>query len=258
MAHISDIDVDDQDWDFRENPEDRVNQTGEKRKNMTTEKRKLGRTDCLTPEFRMSYPTLLEPRAPDPAQPARKNYGVEMLFRVAETPQSKKLGEKVVTLEALKTAALEAVKGKWGQEQSRWPTDLREKLAKLFKRGEVGKNADKDGYGAGVIYVRASRREEFGAPLVVDQLVAPVTDKNLIYGGAYARAKIHAYAWTHPTGGNGVSFTLDLIQLVRDGEPFGNRLNAADAFEAIAVPGEARKEAAPTQAEAKDLFAGLG
>ena len=208
----------------------------------------------------MSYPTLLEPRKVDPAKPEMQ-YGVEMLFRVAATPESTKRGEKVVSIESLKTAAMEAVKEKWGATPTSWPKDLKEKLGKLFKKGDDDKVADKDGYGVGVIYVRANRKEAFGPPTVVDQLVVPVTDKNLIYGGAYARAKIHAYAWSHPTGGNGVSFTLDMLQLVRDGEPFGNRTTAADAFEAIPTPsgtGATKKEAgAPSQAEAASLFEGL-
>ncbi len=225
----------------------------------TAEKRKLGPTDCLTPVFRMSYPALLEPKQIDPQKPDL-TYGVEMLFRVAETPESKKNGEEVVSIQPLKDAAMAAVNEKWGSDPTKWPLDLKEKLAKLFKRGDSPSAKDKAGYGPGVIYVRANRKAEFDKPVVVDQLVAPVTDKNLVYGGAYARAKIHAYAWSHKTGGNGVSFTLDMLQLVRDGEPFGNRRNAADTFEAIKPPqaaAAAGQDAPATQKEATDLFAEL-
>jgi Protein of unknown function (DUF2815) len=224
----------------------------------TTEKKKLGPTDVLTPEFRMSYPHVLEPKAPDPKKPNEKIYGVEMLFRISETPNSAKRGEKIVDISPLKTAAMEAVKAKWGAEQARWPADLKEKLQKLFKCGDIGKNAGKDGYGVGIIYVRATRKEEFGAPIVIDQLVAPVTDKNAVYGGMYAHAKIHAFAWSHPTGGNGVSFTLDMLQLIRDDEPFGNRMGAEDVFEAIKVPGnDTGRDDVPSQKEAAELFGGL-
>lgn len=232
----------------------------------TTTKKPLGPTDALTAVFRLSYPALLEPRAPDPSKPNEKVFGCEMLFRVAHTPESQKRGEELVSIENLKAAAKAAIVEKWGADQARWPKGL--KIP--FKKGTEGKAAEKDGYGEGVVYVRATRKPEFGAPVLVDQLVAPVVDKNAVYGGMYCRAKVHAYAWSHPRGGDGVSFTLDMIQLVKDGEPFGNRMSAADAFDSLPMPtakvpagtatgkvADSSATPAPTAAQAADVFGGL-
>lgn len=50
------------------------------------------------------------------------------------------------------------------------------------------------------------------------------------YSGAWFRASIRAYAWSHKTGGKGVSFALDNILKMKDDEPFTSKVSAADDF----------------------------
>lgn len=223
--------------------------------------KKLGPTDVVTPEFRCGYPTLFEPRKPDPNKP-EKQYGVEMYFRVKQVPGVEiPPGEKLVSIEPLKAAIIAAIEEKWGKDQKSWPKNLKLPL----KDGANPDKADKSGWAPGVVVVRANRKEEFGPPIVVDQKVKaiPAINKGAIYGGCYCYAKIHAHAWEHPTGGKGVSFTLDMIQLSRDGEPFGNRMAAEDAFSSIAVPevvGTGKpgaSEAAPAASAGTTLFGDL-
>ena len=153
-------------------------------------------------------------------------------------------------------AANAAAAEKWGVDPTKWPKGIKNPI----KKGEslTGKN----GTLAGGIVVRTNRKESFGRPVVVDQNVKDIIDKEQVYSGAYFIAKIHAYAWEHPTGGKGVSFTLDMVQLHHDGEPLGNRLEAADAFASIPVPGGAPAGAAtasvPAAASAGGVFGDLG
>jgi hypothetical protein len=52
-------------------------------------------------------------------------------------------------------------------------------------------------------------------------------DKADLYSGCYLRATVTAYAYTH--GGNkGVSFSLQNLQKVRDGEPLSMSANKAE------------------------------
>ena len=222
----------------------------------TTEKKKLGPCDVLTPTFRASYLNVFEPRSAEPGNPnAKKDYGVEMWFRVKDTPESLAAGEKCVNIQDLVAAANAAATERWGVDKTKWPKFK----YPVFKKGE-----DRTGKGGpipGVVIVRAKRAESFGRPIVVDQNVKDIIDKNQVYSGCYMMAKLHAFAWP-PAGkpstfGNGVSFTLDMLQLDHDGEPLGNKMAAADAFESIAVP--AGSAQAPAQgAEAADTFGGLG
>lgn len=62
-----------------------------------------------------------------------------------------------------------------------------------------------------------------------------------IYSGRWGRISLRCYAWDHPTGGKGVSFGLQNVQLLDDDEPLGGgRPRAEDEFTpAEGVDGEA-------------------
>lgn len=66
-------------------------------------------------------------------------------------------------------------------------------------------------------------------PGVVDQRVAPIIDPDQIYAGCWVNAKIHAFAYDHPTGGKGVSFGLDMIQFARHDDPLTRNSTQAAA-----------------------------
>ncbi len=44
-----------------------------------------------------------------------------------------------------------------------------------------------------------------------------------------------AYAWDHPSGGKGVSFSLNNVQLVREDERFDGRKKAEEMFGEVEV-----------------------
>lgn len=225
---------------------------------MSNEKAKkpMGPTDAVSPLFRASYLNVFEPRAADPAKPNEKNYGVEMWFRVAEACDERLKDQPIVKITDLIKAANAAASEKWGPDATKWPKGLKNPI----KKGEdlTGKN----GTLAGGVVVRTNRKEAFGRPIVVDQNVQNIIDKTQVYSGCYMVGKVHAYAWEHPTGGKGVSFTLDMLQLVKDGEPLGNRLDAADAFESVPLPAGApagqAAAAAPAAPAGGGMFGDLG
>ncbi len=216
-----------------------------------TKKNPMGPTDCTTPLFRASYLTVFEARSADPSKPADKNFGVEMWFRVAEACDDRLKDQPVVKIDDLVKAANAAAAEKWGVDPQKWPKGIKSP----FKKGEdlTGKNGTLPG---GVV-VRTNRKESFGRPVVVDQNVKDIIDKTQVYSGCYMLGKIHAYAWEHPTGGKGVSFTLDMLQLVRDGEPLGNAMKAEDAFAAIPVPEGAKAPAAAGASAAAPAAGGV-
>lgn len=91
---------------------------------------------------------------------------------------------------------------------------------------------DKEGYGDEVMFVIAKSETR---PPVVDRNLAPlVKDDGKPYAGCYVNATISLYAYSHPTGGKGVSASLRAVQFLRDGESFGaGPVNAEDEFEAV-------------------------
>lgn len=227
---------------------------------MTTEnkKKELGPCDVVTPLFRGSYVTLFEARAPDPKKPNEKNYGIEMWFRVAEVCDERLKDQPIVKIDDFVKACNAAAIEKWGVDATKWPKGIKNPI----KKGEdlTGKN----GTLVGGVVIRTSRKESFGRPVVVDQNVKDIIDKDQAYSGAYYIAKVHSYGWEHPTGGKGVSFTLDMVQFHHDGEALGNRMDAADAFAALPMPGGAPAgtgkvaAAQPAAVAAGSVFGDLG
>jgi len=89
-----------------------------------------------------------------------------------------------------------------------------------------------DGFVEGWNYI--SLNNPFRQPAVVDALGRPVTDETKVYAGMWVRALISAYAWKHQTGGSGVSFSLEALQLVRDDDRLDGRVDTFNVFEPIA------------------------
>jgi hypothetical protein len=208
---------------------------------MAKNKMKSEMESIMTPEFRASFPSLFEPRAAKPGDKAK--YSIQMLFQVKETAKSKAEGRKVVDLEPLKVLVRNVLTEKYGQDRSKWPAGL----FLPFRDGMEPGKKDLNGYGEGIVFVGASSVKV--KPGVVHAYAEAGTNKPALltvpsdfYGGCYARAKVNAFAWEY-MGKVGVSFGLQHVQKLRDGEPFGGNGSAADQFDAIAEPAGA--EAAP-------------
>jgi len=165
----------------------------------------------VTPEFRVSFPALFEPKGFEGQDP---KYKVNMLF------------SKSTDLSSLKKLANDAILEKWPTKEKR-PTNIRTP----FRDGDKDK-ADQDGY-QDCIFVAATSKMK---PGVVDSELNPILDAEEMYAGCYARASITAYAYDK-MGNVGVAFGLQHVQKVKDGEPFSGRGKAEDDFEAIESDG---------------------
>ena len=191
-----------------------------------------------TPEFRASFPALFEPRSAK--QGDKAYYSITMYFRVTETAKSKELGEKIVTIDALKNAVRMVAEQKFGTDRSKWP-----KLKLPFRSILTEEDKDKKGrpgLDEGVIWVEAkSDPTNNPRPGVVhshagqDGRPAPLTVPSDFYGGCYARATINPYHWEY-MGKQGISFGLQNVQKLRDGEPLGGRGSAENDFDAVDAP----------------------
>ena len=161
----------------------------------------------ITPEFRGSYVTLVEPRPP--AEGQKPVYSMVIVIPKSETE----------FLEKLETAIEEAAKAKFGKIPAKLKSTLRD-----------GDDEEKEEFKDCILFsVKSATR-----PGVVDADLQPIIDPEELYSGAYYRASINPFAWDHPTGGKGVSFGLNNVMKVRDGEPFSGRKAAEEDFKAFA------------------------
>lgn len=160
----------------------------------------------VTPQFRVSFPHVFKPHAFDDKQKAK--YSIVMLF------------DKTHNISALKQAADAAAVEKWGADKTKWPKNLRSP----FRDGN--EKSDLAGY-AGTIFVSASTERKPG--LINRDKVAIELEEDF-YGGCYARAEIVAFAYDN-MGNKGVSFALNNIQKIKDGDAFSGRKAAEVVFD---------------------------
>lgn len=83
-----------------------------------------------------------------------------------------------------------------------------------------GDDKDYDGY-AGMWYVTAARAESQGPPMVIDQKKQKLAKGPIPYAGCRVNAKVRFYFQDYD-GVKRVNASLEVVQFVRNDEPFGN------------------------------------
>ena len=120
-----------------------------------------------------------------------------------------------------------------------------------FRRQAEKALQGKDGYSTdpNARYVNAKSERQ---PGVMDQRVQPLLDPSKIYGGCVCNVQLNCFAWNHPTGGKGLSFGLQNVQLVRDGKPLGGGTNPdpKTIFKPLAMP----EVGVDTDAKVRSIF----
>lgn len=172
---------------------------------MSKDKKKKKRF-VLTPMFRVSFPNIAE------KNDMSGKYQITMMF---------KKGTDIADLVA---SAKEA-------RLDKWPKELPKGFQSPFiKVDDIEVDERYDGYEDGMVIVRAKASYR---PGVVDSKKNEIDLEELdtfLYGGMYARAAVSAFAYAHKSGNKGVSFGVDAIQIIKDGEPLGSRVSAEEAF----------------------------
>ena len=175
----------------------------------TTTKKKENPLKVVTPKFRLSFPELFEPKA---FENQAAKYSIQMLF------------DKKTDLAPLKNAVKLAAKEKWGD-------NLPKGLVLPFKDGN---EKELDGYENMIVVGAASKFK----PQVVDNKLEAILAADDIYAGCFARGAINAYAWEYKNAKGqvmkrGVSFNLESVQKLAEGDRFVSRPDAADTFDAV-------------------------
>jgi len=187
-------------------------------------------TQCITPEFRVSYPKVFKPERND--LNGKDEFSVVALF------------PKGADLKGLKAACKAACEKKWGSDPKKWPRNLRlpfRDQAERAKEDEDGNEYLPDGYVAGATFCNFKTQTR---PGIVDASAQDIIDESKFYGGCYARAQVNAAAYDMK-GNTGVSLYLNHIQKLRDGESFGSApRNPQDVFEAVESDDEDAPETA--------------
>lgn len=171
-------------------------------------------TQITTGEVRISYEHLLKPYSMDGKEENAK-YSCTLLIPKTDIATKQRIDA------AIQAAIAEGVAGKWGGARPAQPP------IPVWDGDGVRQNGEKFGpecAGCWVINASSKQPQE-----IVDVNINPIFDATQIYSGMFARVVINFFAY-NSNGKRGVGAGLGPVQKLRDGEPLGGRISAADAF----------------------------
>lgn len=171
-------------------------------------------TKVVTDKVRLSYCHVFEPYSSDPDNDP--TYSTVLLI-------PKKDKKTIAALRRAQKAALE--NGKDTKFGGRIPKEWKDTIHDGDEEADLERNPEYEGHW----YMSVSSRTR---PGVVDRDVQPILDSTEVYSGCYARVSLNAFPY-NTKGNKGVSFGLNNIQKLGDGEPLGGRSRAEDEFDAV-------------------------
>lgn len=188
--------------------------------------------EIITPPVRLSYPNLFTPRTRKNAKPGEKpKFDCALLL------------PPTVDLKPFAAVIEHVQKERWG---------------KTFKLGRppIKRCSDKDGnmgVGPDWYFMNVSTGYQ---PIIVDSKRQPVLDPKRVYPGIWALVHLKGIAWNHDEGGNGVSFSLEAIQLYKDDTPLVQQRTAENTPFAV-LDDAGMADGAPRAGAANDDPLGL-
>ena len=174
-------------------------------------KKQFTGVSVTTPICRLAFPALFEKRPKfGQTDASTGEYSVTMIF------------DKEADLSKLKNALIQAARNEFGAQVDLTKLDL--------KRIRDGNTMDRDEFkGKWVVRAKTSKIQ----PGVVDAKLNKIIDPSEIYGGVYAHVALTAKAYELPQ--KGVTFYLNHVQKVKDGEAFATGVQAKDVFAELEI-----------------------
>lgn len=171
-------------------------------------------TKVVTGKVRLSYCHLFQPHASfDGQQP---KYSVVILVPKSDTK----------TVNAIKSAQKVALEN---GKASKFNGAIPKNWKNTFRDGDDEEQVDHDKNPEykGHYFMTIANAQK---PGVVDRDKNPILDQTEVYSGCYARVSMNAFPF-NTSGNKGVSFGLNHVQFLADGEPLGNITKAEDDFD---------------------------
>jgi hypothetical protein len=161
----------------------------------------------MTPEFRMSYAWLLQPKKNKQDETKKAKYSGMIVL-------DKSLKSTRIFIAKLEKALLAASLEKHGKvipksKLKHWP----------IKDGDDGDaEGEVNPAHEGCWCINASSNRK---PQVIDRKGRELLDEEEVYSGMWCKATIHCWGWDNPASGKGVSVDLDNVMKTKDDEKLG-------------------------------------
>lgn len=165
------------------------------------------RTNCVLKEVTLLHPHLFKTHA-IPGSDSPPKYSTVVLL------------PKGYDLAPLREIMLAAAQSKFGETVGKELLETKKVKLPIRKQNEMAEQG-KVGFSdvEGDLFFNASSESQ---PGIVDGKREPILDPEKIYSGVVANVQVQCYGWTHPMSGRGLSFDLQNVQRVRDGEKLAN------------------------------------
>lgn len=200
----------------------------------------------ITPELIIAFPALFEPKE---SLSGDMKYGG--CFLIDETNKD---GIKALQQEV--DRAIEyGIKKKWNNKRPKFKNEPLRSGNKYLEEYSINNGEEPPAnfikiYENRVFFNAACTLKE--PPGIVGPTNHPLTDESAIYTGAIVLADVRAFPYSF-SGNNGVTWWLNNVMLVRDGERIDGKLDAVDAFAAYAQKPEDLMKESASQTETGDL-----
>jgi hypothetical protein len=172
-------------------------------------------TKVVTGRVRLSYVHVWEPWSNTDGQEPK--YSTAILIPKSDT----------ATIKALRDAQQAALEqGKDSKFGGKLPRNWDDTIHDGDEEADLEKNPEY----AGHLFMSVSSKTK---PGIVDANVQPILDSTEVYSGCYARVSINAFPYA-VSGKKGVSFGLNHVQKLADGDYLGGRSKAEDDFDSVA------------------------
>lgn len=194
-----------------------------------------------TPMFRVSYPNVLEQRK-DKQGNLTDKYDLQGIC----TPEE---------FEPMKKFAEDALKAKFGPKAKFFHPPANPEYRAPWRNGDEAFDTEAEPHYAGMVVFSLKSGNNRKPGLVQPDGKTPITKKEDFYGGCYAYAKISTYAYDRE--GKGISFGVDNICKLKDGEPFVAANSAEDDFGGIDVQEKYGIDNTEWMKKSKEAFEGM-
>ena len=184
-----------------------------------------GRAKLLTPLGRVSFPHVHKPHTQ--GQFADEKYKLDLIFSKDDE----------AALKPLKLAVQAIAKNKWGENIKSCKMEEEDKSGKRYKvpfrDGDEKTDAQGnvlDGY-ANSIYITVKSNRK---PGIIGTDKQPLDDGKEVYGGCYAICSVTGFHFVQGKK-KGISFALNNVMFMKDGDSFGGGASAEEDFGKVDV-----------------------
>jgi hypothetical protein len=191
----------------------------------------LDPTHLVTPEARLAFPALFEPK---PVQQGSDKLKFQATILLPPGTD----------LAPFKRAMAAAARNQWG--------DKIPKGLKNWGPRSCEEREHLEGFDEGWFFFSVKSNPD-RRPAVVDQALRDILDPNKVYGGCWCKFHINAYAYDRPDG-KGITFGLNGVQLIRDDTRFDGRVDSTSLFTPVAGFADNSGSDKPSASEIDDLF----